>query len=237
MTALPSAFVPAKFEVSDSRRADQDQWTGNAEKAEQLVTSVGTKGHPSTCGVACRYVRRKHGCRDGAACPNCHECHWRRGAGTERAGNEAMDELKRLIVLQLSYVEGAVPPTTMSSSKVHVELVANKEEQAKGRSSGQAGDHSEVFAGVVSADDGPVTESSVGSLGHPYDCNEPCKYFRRKAGCRDGWQCLKCHRCEWVRKPTRKPVRADESGALAGFQPGAVMMSAMYSQGAAGWYE
>jgi len=40
--------------------------------------SVGTQGHPHNCGPACRYVRRKKGCRNGLACTNCHKCFWRR---------------------------------------------------------------------------------------------------------------------------------------------------------------
>jgi len=40
---------------------------------------------------------------------------------------------------------------------------------------------------------------SVGTAGHPTSCGEPCKYVKRKAGCRDGSQCLKCHKCHWSR--------------------------------------
>lgn len=45
---------------------------------EQAIVSLGTKGHPYTCGEACRYARRKGGCRDGASCINCHACLWQR---------------------------------------------------------------------------------------------------------------------------------------------------------------
>lgn len=38
---------------------------------------------------------------------------------------------------------------------------------------------------------------SIGSRGHPDNCNFPCKYFRKKAGCRDGAKCTRCHICEW----------------------------------------
>jgi len=44
----------------------------------QLEESVGSQGHPDSCRPACKYVRRKGGCRDGANCPNCHFCEWRR---------------------------------------------------------------------------------------------------------------------------------------------------------------
>jgi len=38
---------------------------------------------------------------------------------------------------------------------------------------------------------------SIGSLGHPTDCNPPCRHVRKAVGCRDGWSCPKCHLCEW----------------------------------------
>eukprot|EP00439_Symbiodinium_sp_Y106_P087040 s244_g38.t1 len=33
-------------------------------------------GHPFACAAACKYVKRKGGCRDGANCLLCHECFW-----------------------------------------------------------------------------------------------------------------------------------------------------------------
>lgn len=35
-------------------------------------------GHPHACAGACRYVKRKGGCREGADCSQCHLCFWRR---------------------------------------------------------------------------------------------------------------------------------------------------------------
>ncbi|CAE7407188.1 dnaK [Symbiodinium sp. CCMP2592] len=40
------------------------------------VTSKGSAGHPFTCAAACRYVKRKGGCRNGSDCLLCHECFW-----------------------------------------------------------------------------------------------------------------------------------------------------------------
>lgn len=40
--------------------------------------SIGSIGHPRTCGNACRYVKRKGGCREGIRCPDCHSCQWTR---------------------------------------------------------------------------------------------------------------------------------------------------------------
>lgn len=48
---------------------------------------------------------------------------------------------------------------------------------------------------------------SIGSVGHPHCCKAPCRYFRRKGGCRDGDQCELCHICQWSRRPPEeKPI-------------------------------
>jgi len=44
----------------------------------QEAASAGSIGHPHSCAQACKYVKRKSGCRDGSQCPNCHLCHWQR---------------------------------------------------------------------------------------------------------------------------------------------------------------
>ncbi|CAE7250857.1 unnamed protein product, partial [Symbiodinium necroappetens] len=36
--------------------------------------SLGTRGHPNKCKPACRFHRRRGGCREGASCKFCHEC-------------------------------------------------------------------------------------------------------------------------------------------------------------------
>ena len=40
--------------------------------------SIGSVGHPENCAIACRYRRRKGGCRLGTSCPQCHLCFWQR---------------------------------------------------------------------------------------------------------------------------------------------------------------
>eukprot|EP00930_Biecheleria_cincta_P068800 TRINITY_DN5662_c0_g1_i1.p2 TRINITY_DN5662_c0_g1~~TRINITY_DN5662_c0_g1_i1.p2 ORF type:complete len:175 (-),score=23.10 TRINITY_DN5662_c0_g1_i1:81-605(-) len=45
---------------------------------------------------------------------------------------------------------------------------------------------------------------SLGSVGHPYSCNLPCKYANRAKGCKDGHACDHCHLCKWIR--SRKPL-------------------------------
>lgn len=41
--------------------------------------------------------------------------------------------------------------------------------------------------------------TSEGTVGHPQTCATPCKYLRRKGGCRNGAQCPNCHLCQWMR--------------------------------------
>mmetsp|Transcript_3627 Transcript_3627/g.9157 ORF Transcript_3627/g.9157 Transcript_3627/m.9157 type:complete len:185 (+) Transcript_3627:101-655(+) len=38
--------------------------------------SIGSIGHPHTCKDACKYVRKRRGCKDGANCERCHLCSW-----------------------------------------------------------------------------------------------------------------------------------------------------------------
>lgn len=101
--------------------------------------SVGSVGHPRHCAGACRYVKRKGGCREGERCPHCHLCFWSRQA--EKDGSD--------------------------------------------------------FLSVR-----PVAPVSVGTKGHPHSCGTPCKYARRKGGCRDGTDCRNCHACVWSRGET-----------------------------------
>lgn len=46
--------------------------------ADEPFPSVGSIGHPWTCGEACRDHRRERGCRKGILCDYCHLCHWSR---------------------------------------------------------------------------------------------------------------------------------------------------------------
>eukprot|EP00931_Biecheleriopsis_adriatica_P085658 TRINITY_DN6038_c0_g2_i1.p1 TRINITY_DN6038_c0_g2~~TRINITY_DN6038_c0_g2_i1.p1 ORF type:complete len:337 (-),score=62.42 TRINITY_DN6038_c0_g2_i1:36-1046(-) len=118
----------------------------------EVVISRGSIGHPVSCAAPCRYVKRKEGCRDGANCPNCHECFWTKASG--RDANDAQQ----------------------------TQLQAKSSDMQK-------------------------STKSVGTLGHPYRCGEPCKHFKRKGGCMHGPRCLNCHECHWQRKP--KTLRMD----------------------------
>jgi len=38
---------------------------------------------------------------------------------------------------------------------------------------------------------------SIGSKGHPLCCQLPCKYIRKRKGCKDGLNCMRCHLCHF----------------------------------------
>mmetsp|Transcript_31382 Transcript_31382/g.86392 ORF Transcript_31382/g.86392 Transcript_31382/m.86392 type:complete len:186 (-) Transcript_31382:126-683(-) len=49
---------------------------------------------------------------------------------------------------------------------------------------------------------------SRGSVGHPFSCGKPCKFAKKRRGCKEGSACELCHlcewrRCEWGQPPTR----------------------------------
>jgi len=58
---------------------------------------------------------------------------------------------------------------------------------------------------------------SAGSADHPERCGQPCKYVRRKTGCRHGERCPDCHLCQWCRQPP-----AEEDAAPVARKPDGV---------------
>eukprot|EP00933_Yihiella_yeosuensis_P020889 TRINITY_DN16661_c0_g1_i1.p1 TRINITY_DN16661_c0_g1~~TRINITY_DN16661_c0_g1_i1.p1 ORF type:complete len:289 (+),score=66.35 TRINITY_DN16661_c0_g1_i1:40-867(+) len=49
----------------------------------------------------------------------------------------------------------------------------------------------------------PAGVPSKGSLQHPHNCKQACKYFGKTRGCKDGANCDHCHLCEWKRGPRK----------------------------------
>eukprot|EP00930_Biecheleria_cincta_P030226 TRINITY_DN20941_c0_g1_i1.p1 TRINITY_DN20941_c0_g1~~TRINITY_DN20941_c0_g1_i1.p1 ORF type:complete len:190 (-),score=25.71 TRINITY_DN20941_c0_g1_i1:214-783(-) len=47
---------------------------------------------------------------------------------------------------------------------------------------------------------------SIGSNGHPYNCQDACKYASRPRGCKDGEACSRCHVCKWKKRPKKKSI-------------------------------
>ena len=164
-----------------------------------LVKSKGSVGHPFTCAAACRYVRRKCGCRHGSDCPLCHECVWSKTSTKDSGRREIQakggdaarspvfvsssedltDDFKRLLSteacnLQPLLQQGSLPVGYSRGSTVGMESFA-----PPGFEMPQA--------------------MNSGSLGHPYSCGPACKYVMKSRGCKEGDTCARCHLCHWSR--------------------------------------
>lgn len=48
--------------------------------------------------------------------------------------------------------------------------------------------------------------TSIGTVGHPFNCGEACKYAKKPRGCKDGAQCTRCHCCDWSKHGARTSV-------------------------------
>jgi len=148
---VPSA-VPASTDDVD---------VGDMSQSDRAVTSVsvGSIGHPASCGVACKHSEKTSDCKDGLLCSHCHLCTWQVNA--EAKVSDADD-----------------------AEKPELTIVA-----------------------------------SLGSVGHPECCHKPCKYVRRKGGCRNGPRCMDCHLCRWSRKLPGPETATNGSGASTEVQP------------------
>mmetsp|Transcript_147503 Transcript_147503/g.268930 ORF Transcript_147503/g.268930 Transcript_147503/m.268930 type:complete len:254 (-) Transcript_147503:129-890(-) len=63
---------------------------------------------------------------------------------------------------------------------------------------------------------------SIGSVGHPLTCAEPCKYVMKKnRGCKDGAACNRCHLCEWKKRGPRKTKEVKDAPSTSPDAPSA----------------
>mmetsp|Transcript_22127 Transcript_22127/g.51667 ORF Transcript_22127/g.51667 Transcript_22127/m.51667 type:complete len:250 (-) Transcript_22127:138-887(-) len=80
-TVLPLGLLD---EVGDQAPSEGEAEPEPPPMAEQSAPlSLGSFGHPTKCGKACKYSRKARGCKDGASCTRCHLCKWRRGGSSE----------------------------------------------------------------------------------------------------------------------------------------------------------
>jgi len=77
----PSMFAPV-FTPSVARPTPDHAESG-VELACEL--SLGTVGHPSSCGPACKYVVKRRGCKDGRQCSHCHLCTWKKAGNLTKS--------------------------------------------------------------------------------------------------------------------------------------------------------
>jgi len=52
--------------------------------------------------------------------------------------------------------------------------------------------------------------NSVGSIGHPLNCQLPCKFVHAIKGCKDGERCSRCHLCQW-KKPKKSQTNNERA--------------------------
>jgi len=187
------------------------------------LASIGSRNHPFGCAPACKHVRRKGGCREGAKCPNCHECRWRRaqeenlcsaGLGpktTAGYSSEAVGVLEKLIHMQIETackVNVADLSSFAEKEPIKVPLTDNSWLTANvAKLEGSNAAHTEapehVKPAVFSQEQLPEDVPSLGSIGHPFTCKLACKYNGKRSGCKDGRSCNRCHLCHWSRMAMR----------------------------------
>lgn len=153
---------------------------------EKLSISIGTMGHPVSCTGPCKYVWRKGGCKDAAACRKCHRCVW------QRAG------VKEPSVFEHTPNRVISEPTATLQDLIKLALCAEAIEAPQGKVARAVGEDSqtEVIEFQCTA--------SIGSRGHPHSCAAPCKFALKSKGCKDGEHCAHCHLCRWKPKMATK---------------------------------
>jgi len=152
--------------------------------APQTRLSAGSVGHPHACGNACRYFKRKAGCRDGSQCTDCHLCHWQRAPMPKMPAPQVAPQQSAPGLFEF---EGCFPcnvETAPASALLAGSTPGGPPFGAEGPDASEAA---------------METCPSVGTIGHPYTCGNACKYARKQKGCKDGKLCVCCHLCVWRR--------------------------------------
>eukprot|EP00933_Yihiella_yeosuensis_P065015 TRINITY_DN68615_c0_g1_i1.p1 TRINITY_DN68615_c0_g1~~TRINITY_DN68615_c0_g1_i1.p1 ORF type:complete len:225 (+),score=67.70 TRINITY_DN68615_c0_g1_i1:73-747(+) len=68
--------------------AENEEFVPDSEAAN----SVGSAGHPHSCGLPCKYFWKPRGCKDGTACDRCHICRWTAAAGNAGKKKRARED-------------------------------------------------------------------------------------------------------------------------------------------------
>jgi len=107
MPALPQDFMSSFFQQAAPTVAPEprnwadiiDNTVAQDEQPESqetnngmqypLCVSLGSEGHPFSCGPACKYASKGKGCKDGANCDHCHLCKWKKAAPVRPARGRA----------------------------------------------------------------------------------------------------------------------------------------------------
>jgi len=171
------------------------------EERLEISMSAGSLNHPHGCAQACKYVRRKGGCRDGQSCPNCHFCQW------TRDGKKQTPSIQSSFVLNLDeLLPESAPPLSLAEEIAAAATFLLPKNPPPG------------LTAPTATTSMPPLCLSVGSTGHPHSCGPACKYAQKSKGCKDGVNCERCHLCRWSRY-TKAETEKNEEIMGNGFGP------------------
>lgn len=84
-----ASFVDAKSNTGKRQESDADAAATSCMPCGSMpLVSVGSVGHPHTCGEPCKYVLKSRGCKDGASCTRCHLCKWSRYGWNDKSNSK-----------------------------------------------------------------------------------------------------------------------------------------------------
>lgn len=183
LPALPLVAAPLPPPPPHAvQRPPKDHRPREPEKP-RVVISRGSVGHPVSCAAACRYVKRKGGCRDGADCLQCHECFWSKAKDGE--GSQGSKKTAKEVVRSRKTPESEAEDLTAK----FVRLLSTEEPKLQ----------PPPLMDMMGFPPGLEAQLNPGSMGHPFTCGPACKYVLKTRGCKDGGMCNHCHLCRWSR--------------------------------------
>jgi len=216
------------------RATDSSIKDGPSEQ-DNVMPSIGSRGHPHRCEEPCKFVWKNRGCRDGVNCLRCHLCRPSRSQEASRSqGNSptfAVSEANLMSTqgkafTHLSQPSGDSETCSPCDSDLALDFNLTETESTKDTSSldGHPDEASLTPPEPLELDEVPP---SLGSYGHPNGCGSPCKYIWKKRGCRDGPNCSHCHLCP-------KPPQFGNGNELTQGQPRTKLAPKRWSVGSTG---
>uniref|UniRef100_A0A7S1LHP8 C3H1-type domain-containing protein n=1 Tax=Alexandrium catenella TaxID=2925 RepID=A0A7S1LHP8_ALECA len=188
------------------------------------VLSQGTKGHPDSCGLPCKYHWKPRGCKDGLSCARCHLCPWQPllARGTPGGGGKAAQKPAQQCVPVAPEVKAEVPPQPAPAPAGVTRPARNPASQTRDerlyanalRFKDVSNEELEKLLPL--REDG--TPSSIGTLLHADGHCTRCIYIDTPKGCPNGVRCKFCHGCHPPKEQNRgqKRSRSDDEDSEAG---------------------
>mmetsp|Transcript_38865 Transcript_38865/g.61415 ORF Transcript_38865/g.61415 Transcript_38865/m.61415 type:complete len:425 (-) Transcript_38865:135-1409(-) len=172
---------PDKIAADSAKRPKASDADGDRE-------SEGSRGHPHSCQLPCKYFWKK-GCKDGKNCNRCHLCPWNPQLGRPKKKKADDDD---------------------SGSDAPLDRGQILKENAKQYSHM---DDATLIALLPKRPDGSA--SSIGSMLHAEGKSTRCVAFDSPEGCATGIRCIFCH-LDHPRPPAQQQKRrnngADSDG-------------------------